>query len=113
MASMQVKNARLRLSNYTGAQSAGVVDGKPNPAGDIGRPSFQDVCRLLMAVQLDGADRHPGSPYSHHYPPCHKTHTHSYTVCSAILRASSPIGSGRCFLAHNPLLGVQSGCRMH
>lgn len=80
----KVKNARLRLIRFTGAAPPGsspsnnsspcdvaatrTASATTNPAGspavasgigDIGRASFQDVCRLLMAIHLEGPARQP------------------------------------------------------
>lgn len=80
----KVKNARLRLIRFTGAAPAAASLDSPMSAppaalsardggapgrraamesssgsGDIGKASFQDVCRLLMAIQLEGSARSP------------------------------------------------------
>lgn len=76
----KVKNARLRLLQFSGtapseapvprpvtprdvssypANVAAATPASSSGGGDIGRASFQDVCRLLMAVHLEGAARQP------------------------------------------------------
>jgi hypothetical protein len=50
--SVQVRNARQRLSLLGGDT--------PTDIG-TGEPSFQDVVRLLMAIHLAGDERTPGS----------------------------------------------------
>lgn len=58
----QVRNARRRLSSYTGVNADGSkATMKLNPAM-FGDPSFQDVCRVLMGLQLEGRALHPSAP---------------------------------------------------
>lgn len=59
---VQVRNARLRLRSYSGVNADGCKATTQLDPAMFGTPSFQDVCRVLMGIQLEEGVLHPSAP---------------------------------------------------